>query len=182
MEGKPGAGQVPGGILPGQAGDPGGLGGGQQDRRDRDGAGQPADGGHDGGARVYLQVSIGDAVVSWVRDRSGFRRRGGTVVSVSAGEGVAEGDDAELGGGGQQGVPVQGVPGAGLGLVPAERVFPGPERGFDRYVGYPACLIGLLLCDQPQVSRTSLRCRSLLVRTFRTPARFRPTCSGRFVS
>ena len=48
---------------------------------------------------------------------------GGVGEGDAAGQGVADGGGAELGEGGQGGVPADPVPGAGLGLVPAESVF-----------------------------------------------------------
>ena len=132
MEGEAGAGQAPFGAVPGQAGDPGCLGRGQDDRGDRDGAGKAAGSGHDGGAGVYQQFSVGGAVVGVVGGGIGLRCREGAAVLVSAGDGVAAGDGADLGDGGQEGVAVQGVPGSGLGLVPAKGVLPRPESGFGR--------------------------------------------------
>ena len=129
MEGEPGAGQLPFGIVPGQAVDPGRLGIRQPDGREAGGAGQPGDGRHDDSAGVYLQVSTGDAVVSGAR--AGSRHRERAVIPVFPGQGVPEGDGADLGQGGQEGVAVQALPGADLGLVPPERVLPAPETGFN---------------------------------------------------
>jgi hypothetical protein len=57
---------------------------------------------------------------------------------------------------GEGGVPVPGVVAADLVLVEAGLVLRGLEALLDRYVGYPWCLIGLLLCDH-------LRCLTPLV-------------------
>ncbi|MGH3124991.1 MAG: hypothetical protein ACRDND_28750, partial [Streptosporangiaceae bacterium] len=59
---------------------------------------------------------------------AGGRGREGDV----AAQGVADGGVAELGEGGQGGVPAGRVPGAGLALVPAQDVFSGLERFLDR--------------------------------------------------
>src|SRR6266567_1417714 len=128
MEGEPGTAQVAFGVLPGQVVDPGGLGVGQGDGREICRAGQSGNGRVDDGAGMYLQVSGVYRVAGGVRGPG--RPRDGDGV-VSAGQEVAEGDDAELGQGGQEGVPVEGLPGAGLGLVPAECVLPAFETGFD---------------------------------------------------
>ena len=74
-------------------------------------------------AAVVSAAVCGSAVVA-----AGGRGREGDV----AAQGVADGGVAELGEGGQGGVPADRVPGARLGLVPAEHVFPRFERFFHR--------------------------------------------------
>ena len=49
-----------------------------------------------------------------------------------AGQGRLDGDGPELGEGGQGGVPVEGVPGECLGLVPAEGILSRLESGFSQ--------------------------------------------------
>ena len=122
-EGEAGAGDEPGGVLPGQAFDAGGLGDGEPDRGDAGRAGLPAAGGDGRATERDAQVSVDDAVA---------------VVAVGAGGGVREGDVAaqvvadsclsQLRQGGQGGVPTDQFPGAGLALVPAECVLPSLER------------------------------------------------------
>jgi hypothetical protein len=57
-EGEPGAGDQPGGVVRGQAGEPGGLGDRQPDRGDAGRAGLPAAGRDGGVAERDLQVSV----------------------------------------------------------------------------------------------------------------------------
>src|SRR5262249_49917614 len=95
-EGQAGAGDQPGGELPGEAGEPGGL---------RDG---PPDGGDAGRARLpaarrdgrvaegYLQVSVADVAVG--RDAAGM-----VIALAGGGEGDAAGQRAPDGGGPQLG-------------------------------------------------------------------------------
>jgi hypothetical protein len=62
-EGQPEAGDQPGDVLRGQAGEPDGLGDRQPDRGDAGRAGLPAAGGDGGVAEGDLQVSVADAGV-----------------------------------------------------------------------------------------------------------------------
>ena len=131
MEGEAGAGEES--LLPvaGEARDLAGLGVRQRDRRDAGRAREPAGGGQRRVTRVDLQV-IG-VHGRFLRNGSGAgdgRRCRGE--DAASGEGGPGGGGAQLGEGGQGGVPVDRVPGAGLGLVPAEGVFPGPESSFSR--------------------------------------------------
>jgi len=127
----------PGGVkeagLPGagQALDAGGLGGRQPDRGDAGRAWLPGGDGKRCPADMELQVSGGYGALA--RGGRGACRgvRGGGQ-GDGAGERGADGDRPELGEGGQDGVPADRVPGAGLGLVPAEGVFPRFESLFNR--------------------------------------------------
>ena len=121
-EGEAGAGDQPGGVLRGEAGEAGGLGDRQPDGGDARRAGLPAAGGDGRVAEGDLQVSVGDI---------GVVDGGAAVVRVLAGgggqldgaaQGASDGGGPELGEGGQGGVPADGVEGAGLALVPAEHV------------------------------------------------------------
>src|SRR5260221_11249879 len=103
MEGEPGEGQEPVGVLPGQAGDPDRLGAGQDDWGNRHRAGQPGNGRDDGSAGRYPQVSVGGAVVSGASRGRGFRGGTGSAIFVSAGHGVAWGDGAGRAQGGKGG-------------------------------------------------------------------------------
>ncbi len=126
VEGEAGAGDEPGGVVPGQAFDAGGLGDGEPDRGDAGRAGLPGPGGDGRVAERDAQVSAADVVLA-----------AGAVVTARAGGGAGEGDVAaqvvadgglpQLGQGGQGGVPADRIPGAGLALVPAQ-VLPGLER------------------------------------------------------
>jgi hypothetical protein len=131
-EGEPGAGDEPGGVLLCQAGQPGGLGDRQLDRADLARAGLAAAGGHRRVAEGNHQVSVGNVVVVVA---------GVAVLTVSCAltcgdrgqgddgvQGVADGDVAELGEGGQDGVPADPGEGPDLGLVPAEHVLARFER------------------------------------------------------
>ena len=127
MEGEAGAAEVACCPLAGQVLKAAGLGGGQGDQRDAGRAGLAAGDGKWRVAGVYLQVSAVDG---------GFFRGGGSIrhgrEPGGAGEGRLDGDGPDLGEGGQGGVPVDRGPGPGLGLVPAVRVLPGPERNFSQ--------------------------------------------------
>ena len=65
-EGEAGAGDPPGGVLPGQAFDAGGLGDGEPDRGDAGRAGLPAPGGDGRVAERDAQVSVADVVLAMV--------------------------------------------------------------------------------------------------------------------
>ena len=129
-EGEAGAGDEPGGVLPGQAFDAGGLGDGEPDRGDAGRAGLSAPSGDGRVPERDAQVRADVVAVVTV------------VVAACAGGGVREGDVAaqvvadsclpQLRQGGQGGVPADRVPGAGLALVPAKEVLPGLERFFSR--------------------------------------------------
>ena len=100
----------------------------------RGGRGWPAPCGHGRVAERDPQVSVG-YVVGVAAMEAGAIGRAGSVWRRGAGldsaaQGVADGDAAELSEGGQGGVPADGVPGAGLALVPAEHVLPGFEGFF----------------------------------------------------
>ena len=134
MEGEAGSGKDAGFPVAGEALDAGGLGGGQPDRGDSGRAGLAAAGGQRRVAGVDLQVSRADGrLVGGGRGVLAGRRCCGK--DVSAGERSLDGRGPELGEGGQRGVPVDRVPGAGLGLVPAERVLSRSESSFGCYVG-----------------------------------------------
>jgi hypothetical protein len=130
VEGEAGRGEQAFLQVAGEAGNAAGLGVRQRDRRDAGRARESAGGGQRRVADMDLQVS--GVRGRFFRDGRGVRggqvRRG----KAAAAEGGAGGGGAELGERGQGGVPVDGVPGAGLGLVPSEGVFSGPERGFSQ--------------------------------------------------
>ena len=114
-EGEAGAGDQPGGVLPGQAFDAGGLGNGELDRADAGRAGLPAAGGDGRVAERDAQVSAAEVVFAVA-----------AVITAAAGGGVREGDVAaqvvadsclpQLRQGGQGGVPGR----------PRARPWPGP--------------------------------------------------------
>jgi hypothetical protein len=128
-EGEPGAGDGPGGVLRGEGGQPCGLGDGQLDSGDPGRAGLAAPDRDRCVAERKAQVSV--IIVGRFRVRgsswSGVLRGGGLDGAV---QGVPDGGLAELGEGGQDGVPADPVPGPDLGLVPAEDVFARFERFF----------------------------------------------------
>ena len=132
-EGQAGAGDQPGGVLPGEAGEPGGLGERQLDGGDPWRAGLPAAIRDGRVAEGYLQVSVADVAVA---SRGAARM----VLAVAGGEGdaagqrAADGAGAELGEGGQGGVPADAVPAPGLALVPAEHVLARFERFLRREI------------------------------------------------
>ena len=129
MEGEAGCGEQSFLPVAGEAGDLAGLGVRQRDRRDAGRARESAGDGQGRVAGVDLQVS---GVHGRFR-RNGCGVRGGRGCrgeAVSFGEGGPGCGGAQLGEGGQGGVPADRVPGAGLGLVPGEGVFPGPECRF----------------------------------------------------
>ena len=98
-EGEAGAGDQPGGVLPGETGKPGGLGDRQPDEGDAGRGGLPA---ADRDGRVTegnQQVSVADIAV--VHDAGVVPGAGELDV---AGERVADGGGPELGEGGQGGV------------------------------------------------------------------------------
>ena len=117
-EGEAGAGDQPGGVLPGQAFDAGGLGDGEPDRGDAGRAGLPAAGGDGRVAERDAQVSAADVVLAVA-----------AVVTAAAGGGVREGDVAaqvvadrclpQLRQGGQGGVPGRPRPRRGPGTGPS---------------------------------------------------------------
>src|SRR6266498_5126185 len=118
--------------VAGQALDAGGLGGGQPDRGDAGRAGLAAEGGQRRVAGGEQQVS---GAVSGLTDgrladggRSGGRRGG----EAGVGERGLDGGGAQLGEGGQRGVPADRVGFPGLALVPAEGVLPRLESYFSR--------------------------------------------------
>jgi hypothetical protein len=126
-EGEAGAGDEPGGVLPGQAFDAGGLGDGEPDRGDAGRAGLSAAGGD--GSVPERDAWVSADVVAVVT----------VIVAACAGGGVREGDvaaqvvaDSCLPQLRQGGVPAGRVPGAGLALVPAQQVLPGLERFLSR--------------------------------------------------
>jgi hypothetical protein len=86
-------------------------------------AGLPAAGGHRRVAEGNYQVSVVHVIVVVSAAVAGISGE----PDVAA-QGVADGGLAEPGQGGQRGVPAGAFPGAGLGLVPAQHVLPGPER------------------------------------------------------
>ena len=108
-EREPGPADQPGGVLPGQGGEPGGFGDGQLDGADVLGAALPGAGGDGCVAERDTQVSVLDLSVA----RAGVQVAGLAVAVAggrggkgdNAGQGVADGDLAELGEGGQRGVP-----------------------------------------------------------------------------
>ncbi len=141
VKGEAGAGDEPGGVLAGEADQAGGLGDGEPDGADAGRAGQPGPGGDGRVAERDAQVSVvglvpvvapavilPGAVFGSVVAAGGWRGRESDV----AAERVADGDIAELGEGGQGGVPADRVPGAHLGLVAAECVLSGLERFLSR--------------------------------------------------
>src|SRR6266851_405138 len=131
MEGEAGGAEDAGFPVAGEAVDAGCLGGGQPDRGDAGRAGLAAAGGQRRGSGVDLKVSgIYGGLIRRVRGVLARGRGGGD--DVSAGEGGLDGGGPELGEGGQRGVPADRVPGAGLGLVPAEGVLSRSESSFDR--------------------------------------------------
>ena len=136
-EGEPGAGDEPAGVVRGEAGQPGGLGDREPDESDLAGAGLAAAGGNRRVAEGNHQVSVVRAVVVCVPAGAGggFAVIGGGGKDDLTMQGGADGDVAELGEGGQGGVPADPLEGPQLGLVPAERVLPGFECFFDGYVG-----------------------------------------------
>jgi len=83
VEGEAGAGDQPGGVLPGQAFEAGGLGDGEPDRGDAGRAGLPGPGGDGRVAERDAQVSAADVVLA-----------AGAVVTARAGRGAGEGDVA----------------------------------------------------------------------------------------
>jgi hypothetical protein len=141
-EGGPGAGDEPGGVLRGEGGQPCGLGDGQLDGGDPGRAGLAAEDRDRCVAEGEAQVSVAIAVRVRIRGRG----RSGAVCVVAGGgdgavQGVSDGGLAELGQGGQGGVPADPVPDPDLGLVPAEDVFARFERFFYSYVGSRWCLM-----------------------------------------
>ena len=124
-EGEAGAGDQPGGCLRGQAVQPGGLGGGQPDGDD---AGLPAVGWHGRVTEGNRQVSVVHVVaVVWTGAFAGGSGACGRELDAAV-QAVADGGVAELGHGGQGGMPADPVPEPDLGLVPAEDVFSRFER------------------------------------------------------
>src|SRR5579859_4618368 len=131
LEGEAGGGDQACFPVAGEALDEAGLGWRQGDRGDSGRAGLP---GGDGNWRVSSgepQVSVGHGGL--LRGAAagrgafpGWREGDGT------GQGGLDGDGPQLGEGGQGGVPVEGVPGEGLGLIPAEGVLSRLERGLGR--------------------------------------------------
>jgi hypothetical protein len=63
---------------------------------------------------------------------AGTAGAGGGGQGDDAGDGVADGDLAQLGEGGQGGVPADRIPGPGLALVPAQDALSGLERLLSR--------------------------------------------------
>jgi hypothetical protein len=129
-EGEAGAGDQPGGGLPGETGQPGGLGDRQPDGGEAGRAGLAA---ADRDRRVTegnQQVSVADIAV--VHGVAGVVPGAGEL--DVAGERVADGGAPELGEGGQGGVAADAVPAPGLGLVPAEHVL----ARFERFLYRPA--------------------------------------------
>ena len=108
-EREPGPADQPGGVLPGQGGEPGGFGDGQLDGADVLGEVLPGAGGDGRVAERDPQVSVLDLSVA----RVGVQVAGLAVAVAGgrggkgddAGQGVADGDLAELGKAGQRGVP-----------------------------------------------------------------------------
>jgi hypothetical protein len=131
MEGEAGCGEEAALPVAGEALDAGGLGGGQPDRGYAGRAWLAAAGGQRGVAGVDLQVSGVDGDL--IRCAGGVLAGGrGCGEDTGAGEGGLDSGGPELGEGGQGGVPVDRVPGAGLGLVPAEGVLSRPESCLSR--------------------------------------------------
>jgi hypothetical protein len=140
VEGEAGAGDEPGGVLAGEAGQAGGLCDGELDGAGAGRAGLPGEAGDGrvaegdaraGAAGLLLLLAASPhrcqrRGTPWPAGggRDGGRGRKGDV----AAQRVADGGVAELGERGQGGVPAEGVPGAGLGLVPAQDVLSGLER------------------------------------------------------
>ena len=117
MKGEAGAGDEPGGVLPGQAFDAGGLGDGEPDRGDAGRAGLPAAGGNGRVAERDAQVSAaGVAVVAAavVAACAGGGREGDVAAQV-----VADRCLPQLGDGGQGGVPAEPRPRRGPGTGPS---------------------------------------------------------------
>ena len=83
-EGEAGAGDQPGGMLPGQAFDAGGLGDGEPDRSYAGRAGLPAAGGDGRVAERDAQVSAADAVLAVVACAGGGVREGDVAAQVVA--------------------------------------------------------------------------------------------------
>ena len=105
------------------------------------GQGWPPRAGSGAVAGVDLQVSgAGGGLADGGRGVAGGGRCGGE--DVSAGERGLDGGGPQLGEGGQRGVPADRVPGAGLGLVPAEGIL----SGFESYFYWPAAA-----CDGDEV-------------------------------
>ena len=135
MEGEAGAGDEPGGVLAGEAGQAGGLGDGELDGADAGRAGLPGEAGDgrvtEGDARagaagllLLLAASPHRSQRRGIPWPAGGGRDGGREGDVAV-QRVADGGVAELGERGQGGVPADAVPGAHLGLVPAECVLSG---------------------------------------------------------
>jgi len=120
-EAEPGAGDEPGSCPGGQAGQPRGLGDGQPDRAEAGRARLASADGHGRVAERDPQVCVVDlvvaAAVSGSSEGSRVRVCGGEL--DAAVQGVADGRGAELGEGGQGGVPADPVPGADLGTGPS---------------------------------------------------------------
>ena len=131
-EGEPGAGDQPGGVVRGQAGEPGGLGDRQPDRGDAGRAGLPAAGRDGRVAEGDLQVSVADVGRRLSRVVVAARLTAGrAMLPVSAPRMAAARSWARA----ASAVCRQiAVPGAGLGLVPAEHVL----SGFERFLRRPA--------------------------------------------
>jgi hypothetical protein len=102
-EGEPGAGDQPGERLACQAGQPGGLGDGQPDRCDPGRARLAAAGG-DGTSPRGISRSASSTSSSWPFAGDAWAVSWGGQGDVAA-QGVADGRVAELGEGGQRGVP-----------------------------------------------------------------------------
>src|SRR5712691_3326416 len=96
-EGQAGAGDEPGGVLPGEAGEPGGLGDGQFDGGDAGRAGLPAAGRDGRVAEGYLQVSVADVAVA-ARGAAGM-----VIAGAGGGQGDGAGQRAPDGGGAELG-------------------------------------------------------------------------------
>ena len=107
----------------GQPGEPGGLGDRQPDQAQPARAGLAGVGGHGRVAEGDAQVSV---IGISVGVAAGCRRAGsGGRQLDQAAQGVADRDAAELGEGGQRGVPAGGVPGPHLSTGPSQaRPFP----------------------------------------------------------
>jgi len=132
-EGQPGAGDDPGGVLRGKASQPGGLGDRQLDESDSAGARLAAAGGHRRVAEGDHQVSVVNVtVVAVILGGAGTLAAGGGGKGYLAVQGAADSDVAELGEGGQGGVPADPVPCPDLGLVPAQHVLSRFERFLNR--------------------------------------------------
>ena len=95
-ESQAGAGDQPGGVLPGEAGEPGGLGDGQLDGGDAARAWLPAARRDGRVAEGYLQVSVAGIVAG--RDAAGL-----VIAVAGCGEGDAAGQRAADGSGPQLG-------------------------------------------------------------------------------